>query len=40
MRETLYTADVSGDNAGAKINFEHTRAGELGRLKRIAASDL
>jgi hypothetical protein len=31
MRETLYTAEMSGDNAAAKINFEHTRAGEHGR---------
>jgi hypothetical protein len=30
MRETLYTANVSGDNAVPKINFDDTRAGSAG----------
>jgi hypothetical protein len=40
MRETLYTAEMSGDNAAAKIILS-TRAVEgTAGLKRIEASDL
>jgi hypothetical protein len=40
MRETLYTANVSGDNAVLEINFEQMRTGMTMPPKRVQVSDL
>jgi hypothetical protein len=40
MRETLYTVNVSGDNAAGEIRFEHTRMEACDGLNRKQESDL